>query len=961
MCGIAGIFQYRGTSSPLNRMELVRTCDAMVSRGPDGSGYFFSPDGRLGMGHRRLSIIDLSETGAQPMSSADDRFHITFNGEIYNFLELKTLLQARGHRFKSTSDTEVLLHLYREFGQDMLSHLRGMFAFALWDKEERTLFLARDPFGIKPLYVSDDGSTLRFASQVKALQAGRKQHNQLDPVGLAGFLLLGHLPEPYTLDQGIRAIPSGTYLLVRMGEAPRQTRHFNLGEELASAQAIGANLHLSDLDVREEVRAAMLDTVRHHFVSDVPVGIFLSSGRDSSTLLGLARDLGIQDLQTITLGFEEFRGTQQDESVLAERIARHYQTHHETRWIGKDHFLRSMDLAVQAMDQLSVDGLNTYFVCEAASEAGLKVALSGLGADELFGGYDSFRQIPYLVKALRPFRHAPSLGTLFRQIVRPFTGSMISPKWASTIESGGDIAGAFFLRHGLYMPWELPRILPDFDWEKALEELGLLRTMRSESSMVPSDLGKISLLETNWYMRNQLLKDSDWASMAHSMELRTPFVDLNLFRRIAPLRFCSRPASKTSMAMSPETPLPKEVLRRKKTGFNMPLRSWALALEKGGTKSRGLRRWSCQVLSTFLPNLGIGTFPPGRKKVLIFRIGSLGDTVVALPCFHQIAHSYPTANRFVLTNIPDHVKAPALSMVLEGSGLVDGYFPYPLQLNWIAKIRRVRAQIKMFEPDLLVYLAPARSRLKVFRDWLFFRLCGIRRIIGLPFAHGLRRNSALGAVFENESSRLARCISDLGPLDLADQRNWDLRPTEGEKSLGAALMAQIPPGAPILVLGLGTKIPVKEWGTSKWVSLTTLLAPKLGTMAIVGVGAQEDFEATQQVLKHWPGPTLNACGLCSPRVLAAMLDQATAFIGIDSGPMHVAASRGVPCVAIFSARAEPGIWFPNGNKHKVIYHKVPCMGCQLEVCETYQKRCINDISVEEVASNVLDLLKERIL
>ncbi len=538
MCGIAGFFQYRDSSTSFDRKELVRTCDAMASRGPDGSGYFFSPDGRLGLGHRRLAIIDLSESGGQPMSSADDRFHITFNGEIYNFHELKRLLQALGHSFTSASDTEVLLHLYREFGQDMLSHLRGMFAFALWDQEEETLFLARDPFGIKPLYVSDDGSTLRFASQVKALQAGSAQTSRLDPVGLAGFLLLGHVPEPYTLDQEIRVLPSGSSLLVRMGQSPRKSRHFNLGNELASAQAAGSNLQLSALEVHEEVRAALLDTVRHHFVSDVPVGIFLSSGRDSSTLLGLARDVGIQCVQTITLGFEEFRGTQQDETVLAERVARHYQTRHETRWIGRDHFLRTMDLAVQAMDQPSVDGLNTYYVCQAASEAGLKVALSGLGADELFGGYDSFRQVPYLVKALRPFRHAPSLGTLFRQLIRPFTGSMISPKWASTIESGGDIAGAFFLRHGLYMPWELPRILPDFDWEKALEELDLLRTMRSESSMVPSDLGKLSLLETHWYMRNQLLKDSDWASMAHSLELRTPFVDLNLFRRIAPLRFC---------------------------------------------------------------------------------------------------------------------------------------------------------------------------------------------------------------------------------------------------------------------------------------------------------------------------------------------------------------------------------------------------------------------------------------
>ena len=214
MCGIAGIFAYGPSARPVDREELLRIREAMIARGPDGAGLWISPDQRIGLAHRRLAIIDLSEAGAQPMATADGRLHITFNGEIYNYQVLRRELEAKGYRFHSHSDTEVLLHLYADRGQDMVHALRGMYTFAIWDEHKKGLFLARDPFGIKPLYVADNGHTIRVASQVKALLKGGAVDTTLEPAGHVGFFLWGHVPEPYTLYKGIRALGAGTSLWI---------------------------------------------------------------------------------------------------------------------------------------------------------------------------------------------------------------------------------------------------------------------------------------------------------------------------------------------------------------------------------------------------------------------------------------------------------------------------------------------------------------------------------------------------------------------------------------------------------------------------------------------------------------------------------------------------------------------------------------------------------------------------
>ncbi|HVL09257.1 MAG TPA: asparagine synthase (glutamine-hydrolyzing), partial [Burkholderiaceae bacterium] len=289
MCGIAGIHAYLDVAPPVDRGELLRINERMAARGPDGSGLWIADDRRIGLGHRRLAIIDLSEGGAQPMHADNGRLSITFNGEIYNYRELRAELQAKGHVFRSESDTEVLLQLYAEYGTAMVARLRGMFAFGLWDAAKRTLVLARDPLGIKPLYWADDGWTVRFASQAKALLAGGAVPRDPDPAGIVGFHLFGSVPEPFTVWRGVHALPAGTTLTVDATGPHEPVRYYDVATALAERAVSGSR---NAAGARGQLAAALHDSVRHHLVADVPVAVFLSAGLDSGALLGTMADLG---------------------------------------------------------------------------------------------------------------------------------------------------------------------------------------------------------------------------------------------------------------------------------------------------------------------------------------------------------------------------------------------------------------------------------------------------------------------------------------------------------------------------------------------------------------------------------------------------------------------------------------------------------------------------------------------
>ena len=577
----------------------------MHARGPDGAGSWWSQDRHCGLGHRRLSIIDLSERASQPMKSDDGRLVIVFNGEIYNFPQLRLELEADGAQFRTTSDTEVLLHLYARYGAEMVHRLRGMFAFAIWDEVRRGLFLARDPYGIKPLYTANDGWTFRFASQVKALLAGGRVSRDPEPAGVVGFHLFGSVPEPFTCYREIRALPAGHTQWVDVA-GPREPKCFaSLAEVLAKAR----QNPVPEAEFAERLREGVLESVRAHLLADVEVGVFLSAGVDSGALLGCMRDAGAREIRAITLAFEEFRGTSEDEAPLAARVSAHYGAHHVVRHLSRDEFVEDLPAILDAMDQPSIDGINTWYVSKAAKEAGLKVAISGLGGDELLGGYPSFCDVPRWRRRFGAFAGMPGVGLLARELIGHMAPafSRTRPKALGLLKYSSSWAGAYLLRRGLFLPDELRQVM---DPEVAREGMRRLNPLeRLGESLKPdpgSDIARVCALESAHYMRNQLLRDSDWAGMAHSLEIRVPLVDYALLRQLGPLIPSLAPGSgKAALAGAPTSPLPGEIVARAKSGFGVPTGAWINAVSDDSSGRTGRRpepkgvvsrRWSQAVL-----------------------------------------------------------------------------------------------------------------------------------------------------------------------------------------------------------------------------------------------------------------------------------------------------------------------------------------------------------------------------
>ncbi|HEX3111576.1 MAG TPA: asparagine synthase (glutamine-hydrolyzing), partial [Thermoanaerobaculia bacterium] len=452
MCGINGIFVY-GDAAPVDRSELVNCRDVMQSRGPDSDGLWISNDGRAGFGHRRLAIIDLSPAGAQPMHHGS--LTIVFNGEIYNYQELRDELIARGHKFVSHSDTEVMLQMFEEIGEAMLPKLRGMFALAIWDDARKRMFLARDPYGIKPLYYADDGKTVRFASQVRALARMPGVDRQFDPAGAAGFFLRGTVPEPFTMYRAIRALPAGSHAYIDASGTKEPVPYFSIAATLRDAA--NGNGHFTDDERRAIVHDAVLESVRYHMVADVPVGAFLSAGIDSTSVVALAKESGATDLETMTLRFEEYRGRINDEAPLAHLVAQQYGVRHEIRDLSLSEFRSELPHIFDAMDQPSVDGLNSYFISKAAHDLGLKVAMSGTGGDELFGGYTSFRDIPRWMPITSVLARIPGVGSGVHRINSALAkrSRHVSPKMGEIVRYGSSYAGAYLVKRGRFLASEL--------------------------------------------------------------------------------------------------------------------------------------------------------------------------------------------------------------------------------------------------------------------------------------------------------------------------------------------------------------------------------------------------------------------------------------------------------------------------------------------------------------------------
>ncbi|MGV3660334.1 MAG: asparagine synthase (glutamine-hydrolyzing) [Prosthecobacter sp.] len=559
MCGIAGIIESRPKPAPelMARLAALNAC--LRHRGPDDKGVWTSADGRAGLAHVRLSILDLSPAGHQPMSTPDEKLHIVFNGEIYNFRELRAGLEAVGVAFRTGTDTEVLLHLYAKEGTAMLGQLRGMFALAIWDEQRQSCFLARDPLGIKPLYYTQCGGSLTFASEMRALQAGGLAEGGINAGALMRYFQTGSVPEPHTLIKGVHSLEAGHCLMWEAGRLSKQCYwqvRFQPEEMTREAAVV-------------EVREALLDTMRAHFVSDVPVGIFLSGGIDSTMLAALARKVGQEYIATFSIGVDD-EGL--DESSVARRTAAHFGTRHQELRLDANTARQQFASFLRTIDQPSIDGFNTFTVSAFAHQCGMKVVLSGLGGDEMFGGYKSFDQVPKLAGMAHAARMVPGLGALSGRLLERHATSHKVRRIGSLLQTRGTMRDASLCLRSIFSTHEARLLAAQYlgcAWQDIPANAGAEAEVEAAD---PRDA--VSECELRFYMRNQLLKDSDVMSMAHSLELRVPLVDRVLFERVARIPASLRLRAGKQMLLEAVPEIPEWVAGATKRGFAFPFEKW---------------------------------------------------------------------------------------------------------------------------------------------------------------------------------------------------------------------------------------------------------------------------------------------------------------------------------------------------------------------------------------------------
>jgi asparagine synthase (glutamine-hydrolysing) len=602
MCGIAGVFGISARNAVIKSELVERMCNAMRARGPDAVGYWHNDETNISLGHRRLSIIDLDERANQPMLSDNKRYVIVFNGEIYNFRDLRKQLESEGESFRTEGDTEVLLKLFIRDGEKMLPKLRGMFALAIWDQQTRSLFLARDPYGIKPLYVGRSGDGWCFASQAKALLASGLVSHEPDVIGRAGYWLTGSVPSPHSFYRDISVLPAGSWCRLSPDTPSfNATSYWDIGDSWRNAPVCT----LPENEIREIVCEALLSSVKNHLVADVAVGIFLSGGIDSGSLAGLMKDTGARDTQGITIAFSEFSGKPQDEAPMANLLATHYGIKHHVRVVTRREFEQDLPKIIAAMDCPSIDGINTWYASKAVAELGLKVVLSGVGGDELFCGYPSFQQVPKLQSRWRKIKAIPGLSNLVDVAFNAKALQSDNSRWRWMARQADNLYGAYWLRRGLFTPDQLPGLMQETDAHAVLQELspGTLIEMMC-GPLANDSLLAVGQMESMCYMRNQLLRDSDWASMDHSVELRTPLVDAWLLRDLMPvIQAFSRFPNKNLLSQSPHIPLPLALMQRKKTGFTTPVEQWLTQLMPEMRIDGGSRGWARQVNARFLQGM----------------------------------------------------------------------------------------------------------------------------------------------------------------------------------------------------------------------------------------------------------------------------------------------------------------------------------------------------------------------
>ena len=586
MCGIAGII---GRSSCVETETVLRAMrDAQWHRGPDDSGLNFIRIGEnvLGLAHTRLAVLDLSAAGHQPMEDLTTGNWITYNGEIFNYWQLREELEDRQEiGWKSRSDTEVILRAYAKWGTGCLQHFRGMYAFALWDKQAQRLFLARDPFGIKPLYYYQKDDCFLFASEIRALLASGLVARKLSPDGLASYLQFGSVQDPLTIIDGVQALLPGHGLIVESKNDRLQIECRNYSNDRFTATA---SADLTRGQAVENVRVTLEESVRRHLVSDVPVGVFLSGGIDSSAIVALMSRVVHERPKTFSVVFTE---SEFSEAEHARLVAKRFGTEHREILLSEESLLDLLLSALEAMDQPTMDGINTFVISKAVKEAGVTVALSGLGGDELFAGYPSFRRAVQLQKiGPMPQGLRRSASTLGRALLN---GTVRRTKFWDLVESDCSPHAAYAISRRLFSPSEIEVLITGGASSKGLGVMGLLDGQNRPqysfdqkrldltpyaSRFTPDDVvNTMSWLELTGYMSNTLLRDTDQMSMANGLEARVPFVDPEVVRLVLGLPGSWKMNGQRPKALLLDAlpdMLPEEVWNRPKMGFTLPFERW---------------------------------------------------------------------------------------------------------------------------------------------------------------------------------------------------------------------------------------------------------------------------------------------------------------------------------------------------------------------------------------------------
>lgn len=536
--------------------------DAMSHRGPDADGLW--AEGAMALGHRRLSIIDLSSAANQPFADVSDRYRMVFNGEIYNYREVKALLPE--YPFHTTSDTEVLIAAYAKWGADSIRHLRGMFTFAIWDRQEQELFLARDRMGVKPLYYFMDQEHFLFASELRAILATGSVKRRLDPNALVDYFSYQSVSSPASPVEGVLQLEAGTWMRIKNGRVEKKL-YWDVSDNRV-------NFDFTDTEgVKKRIRELTLQSVERRLVSDVPVGAFLSGGIDSSAVVGLMAEAGSSRPNTFNVAFEE---KEFDESYYAELIAKKFNTQHTKLLLKPTVFLDELENALNAMDIPSGDGINSYVVSKAIRKNGMTVALSGVGGDELFAGYPFFEQ--YLrLQRMRKWWLLPS--AVRRSLAETWSRGETQGRKGRMKQLLASTSPSIEHSYPVFRQILSPRLLQQLttlatvpvmtDIEKAL-------TARHEKIRQLPFLSQVSVAEYLGYTQHTLLKDTDQMSMAASLEVREPFFDQDLLEFVLSVPDAlKRPTYPKSLLVESLKPLlPEEIVFRKKQGFLFPWEIW---------------------------------------------------------------------------------------------------------------------------------------------------------------------------------------------------------------------------------------------------------------------------------------------------------------------------------------------------------------------------------------------------